>query len=77
MSETRREADLLLTDKNSVRLRMARPPTGVSWKVILGAGRLAGIGFTMALFTARLALRGRLLEEEKPAIPVGALGVVR
>ena len=59
----------------SVRLGMARLPTGVSWKVIFGAGCLAGIGFTMALFIARLALGGQLLEAGKPGIPIGATGV--
>ncbi len=41
----------------SVKLRLAELPKGVSWRHILGAGCLAGIGFTMALFIANLAFK--------------------
>ena len=41
----------------SVRLGMARLPTGVTWLAILGAGALGGIGFTMAIFITTLAFR--------------------
>jgi NhaA family Na+:H+ antiporter len=40
-------------------------PTGVSWKALLGAGCLGGIGFTMSLFIASLALEGQLLDSGK------------
>ena len=39
----------------SVRLNLAELPRGVSWRSILGAGCLAGIGFTMSIFIAGLA----------------------
>lgn len=39
----------------AVKLRLAELPSGVSWPEIAGAGLLAGIGFTMALFIAALA----------------------
>ena len=39
----------------AVRLRLASLPENVSWKHIHGAGWLAGIGFTMALFMTGLA----------------------
>jgi len=39
----------------AVRLRMATLPKAVDWSLILGAGMLGGIGFTMALFIAGLA----------------------
>jgi NhaA family Na+:H+ antiporter len=49
----------------SVRLGVARLPEGVGWLVLLGAGCLAGIGFTMSLFIAGLALDGELLDAGK------------
>ena len=39
----------------SVRLGIAKLPSGVNWLMILGAGSLGGIGFTMSLFVANLA----------------------
>jgi NhaA family Na+:H+ antiporter len=39
----------------AVRLNLAELPGGVSWRSILGAGCLAGIGFTMSIFIAGLA----------------------
>jgi NhaA family Na+:H+ antiporter len=39
----------------AVRLGVASLPHGVTWRLILGAGLLGGIGFTMALFIAGLA----------------------
>jgi NhaA family Na+:H+ antiporter len=40
----------------AVRVGIARLPEGVNWRVLLGGGCLAGIGFTMSLFVANLAL---------------------
>ncbi len=40
-----------------VRLGLARRPEGVSWLQMLGAGLLAGIGFTMSLFVTDLAFK--------------------
>src|SRR5207249_1564938 len=56
----------------SVRLGLTRLPEGIDWKVMVGAGLLAGIGFTMALFIAGLALEGVLLEEAKIGILFGS-----
>jgi NhaA family Na+:H+ antiporter len=56
---------ILLFSWAAVRLRLARLPAGVDWKVLLGGGCLAGIGFTMSLFIAGLALEGDLLEAGK------------
>ncbi|HUL66562.1 MAG TPA: Na+/H+ antiporter NhaA [Burkholderiaceae bacterium] len=39
----------------AVRIGLARLPSGVEWKHLLGAAWLSGIGFTMSLFIARLA----------------------
>jgi NhaA family Na+:H+ antiporter len=59
----------------AVRLRLARLPDGVSWKVMAGAGCLAGIGFTMSLFIAGLAFEERapdLLDEAKIGVLLGS-----
>ncbi len=39
----------------AVRFGIASLPVGVSWRMVLGAGVLGGIGFTMAIFIAGLA----------------------
>jgi NhaA family Na+:H+ antiporter len=52
----------------AVRLGMARLPDGINWRVLAGAGCLAGIGFTMSVFIASLALEGELLYEAKIGI---------
>lgn len=52
---------------------LARRATELSWPVLLGAGVLSGIGFTMALFIANLALRGALLDAAKLGILVASL----
>jgi NhaA family Na+:H+ antiporter len=44
----------------AVRLRVAELPDGVSWRLLVGAGMLGGIGFTMSLFVASIAFRGQL-----------------
>lgn len=41
-----------------VSLNMATLPTNIKWKQILGMGTLAGIGFTMSIFTTMLAFGG-------------------
>lgn len=50
----------------AVRLGWARLPSGVGWGAMLGAGLLAGIGFTMSLFIAALAFgQGGALDQAK------------
>lgn len=56
----------------STQLGLARLPSGVNWKVMVGAGCLAGIGFTMSIFIAGLALDGRLLNEAKTGTLTGS-----
>ena len=56
----------------SVRLGITRLPEGLNWKVMIGAGCLGGIGFTMSLFIASLAFEGALLEESKIGILLGS-----
>jgi NhaA family Na+:H+ antiporter len=41
----------------AVRLGVARLPAGVEWRHLMGAGWLAGIGFTMSLFIGQLAFQ--------------------
>jgi Na+/H+ antiporter NhaA len=50
--------------------RRLRPPVG--WGAVLGAGSAAGIGFTIALLIATLALAGERLQEAK----IGVLATV-
>jgi NhaA family Na+:H+ antiporter len=63
-------AGIVLFSWIAVRAGLARLPEGVGWAAVIGGGVLAGIGFTMALFVASLALDGTALEAAK----VGILG---
>lgn len=56
----------------AVKLGLARLPFGVNWKVMLGAGCLAGIGFTMSIFIAGLALPKNLLDAGKIGTLIGS-----
>ncbi len=56
----------------AIRLGLARLPEGVGWGVLVGGGFLAGIGFTMALFIAGLALDATTLDAAKVGILVGS-----
>jgi NhaA family Na+:H+ antiporter len=57
----------------AVRIGLARLPEGVGWGAITGGGFLAGIGFTMALFIAGLALGGNILDAAKVGIIIGSV----
>jgi NhaA family Na+:H+ antiporter len=60
----------------AVKLGVARMPAEINAKILLGAGCLAGIGFTMSLFIASLAMAGAELgvhlDEAKIGILVGS-----
>lgn len=56
-----------------IKFGFAKLPEGINWTVMIGAGFLAGIGFTMALFIAGLALQGDLLDASKIGILIGSL----
>jgi NhaA family Na+:H+ antiporter len=43
-------------------------PDGISWRQLAGAAAVAGIGFTVSLFIADLALQGPLEEAAKVAV---------
>ena len=63
---------IVLFSLASVRLGLTRLPGGVNWKVLVGAGCLGGIGFTMSLFIAGLALEGEALAAGKVGILSGS-----
>ncbi|QEH35274.1 Na(+)/H(+) antiporter NhaA [Aquisphaera giovannonii] len=63
---------IVLFSALSVRMGWARLPDGVDWRAMIGAGCLGGIGFTMSLFIAGLALDGPLLDEAKIGVLVGS-----
>jgi NhaA family Na+:H+ antiporter len=57
----------------AVRCGIARLPSGVRWRHLLGAAWLAGIGFTMSLFISQLAFGApELVEEAKLGILLGS-----
>ncbi|MGB6120683.1 MAG: Na+/H+ antiporter NhaA [Bacteroidota bacterium] len=57
----------------AVKLGIGQLPEGVNWRAMVGAGCLAGIGFTMAIFIAGLALQGDLLDAAKVGILAGSI----
>src|SRR5262249_13062301 len=57
---------IVLASWAAVKAGVARLPEGVNWQILIGAGCLGGIGFTMSLFIAGLAFEGPpLLEQAK------------
>jgi NhaA family Na+:H+ antiporter len=64
---------IILVSMIVVRLGLGNLPEGVSWLMLAGAGCLAGIGFTMALFTAGLAFEADYLFPAKSGVLVGSL----
>ena len=56
----------------AIKLFLKTLPEGLTWGGILGASCLAGIGFTMALFIASLALKGELLNAAKIGVLSGS-----
>jgi NhaA family Na+:H+ antiporter len=63
---------IVLASWAAVKAGVARLPEGVSWRVMIGAGCLGGIGFTMSLFIAGLALKDRLLDPAKVGTLTGS-----
>ncbi len=57
----------------AVRVVLKRLPEGLSWGLLAGAGCLAGIGFTMALFIAGMALTDAFLDAAKVGIIGGSV----
>ena len=67
-----KSAGIVLFSWGAVKLGLARLPHGVTWNILLGAGFLGGIGFTMSLFIAGLALDGDVLTAGKIGTLVGS-----
>jgi NhaA family Na+:H+ antiporter len=63
---------ILLFSWIAIRLGIARLPSDVNWWIMLGAGCLGGIGFTMSIFIASLALQSNLLNQGKIGILAGS-----
>lgn len=59
----------------SVKIGLCSLPKGVNWKVLLGAGMLGGIGFTMSIFITILAFKGNIhiINESKLMILLASL----
>jgi NhaA family Na+:H+ antiporter len=57
----------------AIRAGVASLPREIGWDVLLGAGALAGIGFTMSLFIAGLALDGPPLDAAKIGTLTGSV----
>lgn len=59
----------------SVKTGLCALPRGVSWKALLGAGMLGGIGFTMSIFITLLAFKGNAhyINESKLMILLASL----
>ena len=64
---------IVLASFLAVRLGVARLPEGIDWGVPACGGLLAGIGFTMSLFIAALALEGPVLDAAKVGVLAASL----
>jgi NhaA family Na+:H+ antiporter len=65
-------AGIVLFSWLAVRFGLARLPSEVNWRVMIGAGFLGGVGFTMSLFIASLALPDQLLDGGKLGTLIGS-----
>ena len=64
----------------AIKLGLCRAPRGLGWQQIIGAGWLAGIGFTMSIFITNLGFKGddALINNAKMSVLLASLlsGVV-
>lgn len=63
---------IVVFSRLAVHFGLATLPQGVTWGVLAAGGALAGIGFTMSLFIAGLALTGELLDAAKIGVLAGS-----
>jgi Na+:H+ antiporter, NhaA family len=61
---------IILASRIAVKLRIAELPREVTWRAMVVVGAVAGIGFTMALFIANLAFRGRPVLQDVSTVAV-------
>jgi len=54
---------IFLFSRILVSLKVAKIPGNANWKEFLGMGMLAGIGFTMSIFTTTLAFKGEIYRD--------------
>lgn len=66
-------AGILLFAWLALRTEIATRPPDLDWRAMAGGSFLAGIGFTMALFIANLALAGPLMDSAKIGIFMASL----
>ena len=66
-------AGIVLFSWLAVKSGLARLPSDVGWAAVTGGGILAGIGFTMAIFIAGLAMEGAMLGAAKVGILCGSV----
>lgn len=65
---------ILLFSFLSEKFRISQRPSGITWKHILGAGILGGIGFTMSIFISLLAFTDAgIISDSKIAVLVASL----
>jgi NhaA family Na+:H+ antiporter len=65
---------IFLFSRILVSLKVAKLPGNANWKEFLGMGMLAGIGFTMSIFTTTLAFKGEIYRDiAKIAILAGMI----
>jgi len=64
---------ILLFSAMAIFLRIAKRPSQLTWGLLVGGAWLGGIGFTMSIFLAGLALPDRLLDAGKLGTLTGSL----
>lgn len=64
--------DIVLFSYIVVKVGLGKLPTNVGWGGLVGAGCMAGIGFTMSIFIAGLAFSGDLLLDSKIGTLLGS-----
>jgi NhaA family Na+:H+ antiporter len=57
----------------AVKFGIARLPSGMTWRHMIGGGCLAGIGFTMSIFIAAAAFDGEALNPVKLAVLIASV----